>query len=135
MSINAGLVKWAALAAVLLLSAFVSVNAASAATKAANTACGGFEKKYLVASEFVQLNPGSRCRYFRMRFEVARLGSVIPKICYFAKVAGSDKKYGPFCSAGTNLKVTVPGPIESLSASYPVYIYVKLCSSPAECSH
>ena len=135
MSINAGLAKCAVLAAVLLFAGLMSASVASAASKPATSACGGFEKKYLIASEFVQINPGSRCRSYRIRFEGQRLGQVIPKVCYFAKVAGSAKQYGPFCTEGKNFKMVVPGPIEWLSASYPVNAWVKLCGSHEECSH
>src|SRR5438045_3941429 len=120
MSISAKLAACALLTLSLGLSALTSASPASAGTKPTAPTCGGFEKKCRVGSEFVQVNPGSKCRYYRFRFEVARVGGSVPKACFLVKVAGGDKQYGPFCSGGSNLGMPVPKPIEWINSTVPM---------------
>ena len=132
------IVRRAVAAAILgLFAAFSSLSlspAAHALDKPAKQNCG-FEKVFLVGSKFVQINPGGGCRYFRLRFEFMLNGptSTLPKMCYSAKVIGSAKEYGPFCSTGGRIEARMPGEIEWISSSVPVTVYVKRCKVRSDC--
>jgi hypothetical protein len=74
--------------------------------------CPPYERKDRLTSKPLLVNPGGKC-YVRFRFSFMLYSSEdFPDVCYFARVAGSEKDYGPFCADGANLRMEVPGPIE-----------------------
>lgn len=131
-------VLWAIAGACAPLAAFAPamiVAPAGAEARAALPACNGFEHKYFLGSAPVVVNPGGRCPRIRFRFQIALTNpsAQVPRICYFATVAGSTREYGPFCSGGANFRMAVPRPIETLRSSQPVAVYVKLCGARTDC--
>jgi hypothetical protein len=112
---------------------FATVATPFEAQAASDSECPPYERKDQLTSKPLLVNPGGKC-YVRFRFEFRLYASQdFPDVCYFARVAGSEKDYGPFCNEGANLRMDVPGPIEWLWSSTPVTVYIKLCASPADC--
>ena len=136
MSLSSQAMTWAL---VISLATFSSATAITTrevlAAKSAQQTCPPFERKAFLTKEPLQVNPGGKCPYQRFTFEfhLSNFPSKPPETCYFARVVGSDKQYGPFCSKGENFGMQLPRPIEWLWSSTPVTVYITLCGSRSDC--
>lgn len=100
----------------------------------ASEACPAFERAVFVTKKPIQVNPGGKC-HFRFAFEAVlnSQSDKFPRLCVFARVAGSDAEYGPFCTEGANFGMNVPAQVEWLWTDRPVRMLYKLCDTAAQC--
>ena len=129
-------VVWRAVALSLVMasSVFSFATVAPLHEAQASETCPGFERAAFVTKKPLQVNPGGKC-HFRFAFEAVLNSQTdkFPRLCIFARVAGSDTEYGPFCTEGENFGMNVPAQVEWLWSDRPVRMLYKLCDTLAEC--
>lgn len=100
-----------ALSVVVAFSGFLFTPMAMPQVEASET-CPEFERSAFLTKKPLLVNPGGKC-YWRFTFETP-LNSASdkpPRLCLFARVAGSDTEYGPSCTDGENFGMNVPAQI------------------------